>query len=119
MCSVAASTQTPPAQGTPGQGGRGRGQTGPAVVSPEVHADRKVTVRIYAPKATEVTVIGELLNGSQPVPLTKGDDGIWSATVGPLPADIYTYAFNVDGVPTPDPRNPWLKLVANSRAATS
>ncbi|MGB2714403.1 MAG: alpha/beta hydrolase-fold protein [Vicinamibacterales bacterium] len=112
--SAATSAQTPPAQGTPAPGGRGRGQTGPAVVSPEVHADRKVTVRIYAPKATEVTVTGELLNGSQPVALTRGDDGVWSATVGPLPPDIYTYAFNVDGVPTPDPRNPWLKLVAST-----
>ena len=27
----------------------------PAVRSPEVHADRRVTFRIYAPKATEVT----------------------------------------------------------------
>ena len=113
-CLVVVAAQTPPAQGTSGQGGRGRGQAGPPVVSPEVHADRKVSVRIYAPKATEVTVTGELLNGSQPVQLTKGDDGIWSATVGPLPPDIYTYAFNVDGVPTPDPRNPWLKLVAST-----
>src|SRR5215213_5136365 len=42
------------------QGGRG-GPQGPAVVSPEVHADRTVTVRLLAPKATEVTVTGEIL----------------------------------------------------------
>jgi enterochelin esterase family protein len=114
--------QTPapqtPAPGAPAQAGRGRGQAGPPVVSPEVGADRSVTVRIYAPKAAEITVTGELLNGSQPVPLKKGDDGIWSATVGPLPPDIYTYAFNVDGVHTPDPRNPWVKLVSSTGLTT-
>ena len=115
--------QTPPPQGgaaqpAPAQAGRGRGQTGPTVVSPQVNADRTVTVRIYAPKASEVTVTGELVNGSQPVQMTKGDDGIWSATLGPLPVDIYTYAFSVDGVHTPDPRNPWVKLVSGTNLTT-
>lgn len=116
--------QAPPAQGgaaaqpAPAQAGRGRGQTGPTVVSPQVNADRTVTVRIYAPKASEITVSGELLNGSQPVQLTKGDEGVWSATLGPLAADIYTYAFSVDGVHTPDPRNPWVKLVSGTNLTT-
>ena len=115
--------QVPPQPGAaapagPAQGGRGRGQTGPVVVSPQVNADRTVTVRLYAPKADEITVTGELLNGSQPVALTKGDDGIWSATLGPLPPDVYTYAFNVDGVHTPDPRNPWVKLVSSTGLTT-
>ena len=100
-----------------GQAGRGggRGPQGPQVVSPQVNADRTVTVRVLAPKATEVTVTGEILNGSQPKPMTKGDDGIWTATLGPLPPDVYTYAFNIDGVNTPDPRNPWVKLVSQHR----
>ena len=37
--------------------------------------------------------------------MTKGADGIWTVTVGPLAPDIYTYAFNVDGVVALDPRN--------------
>ena len=103
------------AQGAP-QGGRrgGRGgPQGPQVVSPQVNPDRTVTLRLLAPKATEVTVTGEILNG-QPKAMIKGDDGIWTASVGPLPADVYTYAFNVDGVSTPDPRNPWVKLVSGT-----
>ncbi len=99
------------------QGGRG-GPQGPVVVSPEVSGARTVTVRLLAPKATEITVTGEILNGEQPKPMTKGADGIWTATLGPLPPDVYTYAFNIDGVNTPDPRNPWVKLVSGTGLAS-
>jgi enterochelin esterase-like enzyme len=108
------------AAGAPGggrQGGRG-GPQGPVVVSPEVHADRTVTLRVLAPKATEINVTGEILNGAQPKPMTKGDDGIWTATLGPVPPDVYTYAFNIDGVNTTDPRNPWVKLVSSTGLAS-
>ena len=81
-------------------GGRGRG---PAIVSPEVGADRTITLRYLAPNATSVTASGEL--DGKPHPLTKGENGIWSVTIGPLPPDIYTYSFNVDGVVALDPRN--------------
>ena len=121
-CSIALAGQQPPAAGgaaPPGpQAGGGRGQQGPQVVSPEVNADRTVTLRLLAPKATEVTVTGEILNGAQPKPMTKGDDGIWTATLPALPPDVYTYAFNVDGVNTPDPRNPWIKLVSAAGLAS-
>ena len=72
------------------QGGRGggRGPQGPQVVSPQVNADRTVTLRVLAPKATEIRVTGELVNGSDPRPMTKGDDGIWTATLGPVPPDV-------------------------------
>ncbi len=50
--------------------------------------------------------------------MTKGDDGIWTATLGPVPPDVYTYAFNVDGVNTTDPRNPWVKLVSSTGLAS-
>ena len=115
---LTASAQTPQPPGAqPPGGGRG-GPQGPPVVSPEVNRDRTITVRVYAPKATEIRITGEILNGAQPVTMTKGEDGIWSATLGPLPPDIYTYAFNIDGVSTPDPRNPWLKLVAGTGLTT-
>ena len=106
--------------GPAGQAGRGggRGPQGPQVVSPEVNADRTVTLRVLAPKATEITVTGEILNGSQPKPMTKGEDGVWTATLGPVPADVYTYAFNIDGVNTTDPRNPWVKLVSSTGLAS-
>ena len=76
---------------------------GPQVTSPEVTADRRIILRLLAPNAKSVTASGEL--DGKPYPMTKGDNGVWSVTVGPLPPDIYTYAFNVDGVTALDPRN--------------
>ena len=81
-----------------------RAQPRPQVVSPEVGADRTITLRYLAPNAREVVATGEL--DGKPHPLTKGTDGVWSVTVGPLAPDIYTYAFTVDGVVALDPRNP-------------
>jgi enterochelin esterase family protein len=78
-------------------------------VSPEVSADHKVTFRIYAPKATEVTIGGEFLGSLGPTKLTKSDKGVWSVTVGPLTPDLYSYSFSVDGVRTIDPKNPMIK----------
>ena len=75
------------------------------IVSPEVNADRTVTFRLLAPKATRVAVNGDI--GRQA--LTKGDDNLWSVTVGPLDPDIYSYSFDVDGVPTVDPGNGLVK----------
>ena len=75
--------------------------------SPEVGPDHRVTFRIYAPKAEEVTLIGDWIaqglgTGGK---LTKDDKGVWSITVGPLVPDFYSYSFNVDGVRTIDPKN--------------
>jgi enterochelin esterase-like enzyme len=110
---------SPPAQTTPGPGqGGGRGQAGPQVVSPQVNADRTITLRLLAPKADEVTVTGEILNGAQPKAMTRDAEGIWTASLGPLPPDVYTYAFNIDGVNTTDPRNPWVKLVSAAGLAS-
>lgn len=81
----------------------------PQVTSPEVHSDGKLTVRIHAPKATVVTLRGDWMDGPGTVPLVKGDDGVWAATVGPLPADYYSYSLTVDGVRTLDPRNAFIK----------
>jgi enterochelin esterase family protein len=38
--------------------------------------------------------------------MTKGENGIWEITLGPVEAGAYRYNFNVDGVTTIDPRNP-------------
>jgi hypothetical protein len=99
VASIAAAQ--PPAGAPPAPGGRGG--RGPAVVSPEVGADKTITLRYLAPNATSVVASGEL--DGKPHPLTKGENGIWSVTIGPLAPDIYTYAFNVDGVVALDPRN--------------
>ena len=78
-------------------------QTPPPVVSPEITPDRRIVFRLAAPAAKQVTVAGEL--DGEPHPMTRGADGVWTVTVGPLPPDIYTYAFNVDGVSALDPQN--------------
>jgi enterochelin esterase-like enzyme len=96
----------------------GRGAQGPAVVSPQVNADRTVTLRVLAPKATEVAVTGEILNGAQPAPMTRGEEGVWTVTLPAVPPDVYLYAFRIDGVNTPDPRNPWVKLVSGAGLAS-
>jgi len=80
----------------------------PRVVSPEVLADKKVTFRILAPKATEVTLRGDWMTGA-PAKLEKDEKGIWSTTVGPLTPDFYSYGFTVDGVRTLDPQNAMIK----------
>src|SRR5262249_5737670 len=80
---------------------------GQAVRSPEIGADRRVTFRISAPKATEVTVSGEFQSGSKS--LQKNEAGVWSITVGPIEPEIYAYNFTIDGVRTIDPNNPDVK----------
>src|SRR4051812_18909570 len=85
-------------------------QNGPAVVSPEVHADHRVTLRVSAPKAAEVTFKGDWHNDA--LKMDKGADGVWSITVGPLSPSTYIYAFTVDGVTIADPINPRVKLRA-------
>ncbi len=102
------------------QGAGARGGRGPTVTSPEVLADRHITFRILAPNAQSVRVTGgdipELAGGrggaqggTPPPPrgvMTKGDNGIWEVTLGPVDAGAYRYNFNVDGVTVIDPRNP-------------
>jgi enterochelin esterase family protein len=92
-----------------GQPGRvGRGPQGPVVVSPEVQADRHVIFRILAPKAEAVRVAGGDIpgNGQGGAAMTKGENGVWEATLGPIDPGAYRYNFNVDGVSVIDPRNP-------------
>ena len=77
----------------------------PTVRSPEVHADRRVTFRLRAPAAARVELVGEVLQGQPPQAMTKGADGVWTVTVGPLPPEIWIYNFRIEGVELPDPAN--------------
>jgi enterochelin esterase-like enzyme len=79
------------------------------LVSTEVAPDRKVTFRIYAPKAGEVRLRGDWMEGFGTDPLAKDEQGVWSVTVGPLVPDLYSYSFVVDGVKTADPKNALIK----------
>ena len=82
---------------------------GPQVVSPEVSADRRIVLRILAPQAQAVRLNASDMPGVPFGPgtsLTKGSNGVWEITVGPVPAGAYRYTFMIDGVATIDPRNP-------------
>ena len=86
----------------------------PQVVSPEVTSDDHVTFRIYAPNARAVTV-----NGIRHLPdqaMTKDDNGLWSATVGPLSPDIYSYVFSIDGAIVTDPHDRDIKKYFQSES---
>jgi enterochelin esterase-like enzyme len=85
------------------------------LVSPEVLPDGRVTFRIYAPRASEVTLEGDWIPQGRGTggPLQKDEEGIWSITVGPLVPDFYMYTLTVDGVPTIDPQNRELKQGVN------
>ena len=100
----------------------GRGRGGPAVVSPQIENDGRVTFRLFAPQASAVTVSGDICqglvpaetkadtpNGTAPAPsvtMTKSAEGIWSGTtVRPVKPGAWRYLFNVDGVTTVDSRN--------------
>jgi enterochelin esterase-like enzyme len=69
------------------------------IVSPEVHPDRRITFRLKAPKAGNVSLWGEWIPKFNTVETMQRDDrGIWSATVGPVAPAIYSYSFLVDEV---------------------
>jgi enterochelin esterase family protein len=100
--SAAAIAQPRQPQAAPGAG---RGAAAPRVVSPEVLPDNRVTFRLRAPNANEVTV-----NGNWPetgrLRMTKDASGVWSATTpSPVLPEIWTYTFSVDGVQMLDPGN--------------
>ncbi len=81
------------------------GLFGPPLRSPEVHPDRNVTFRLYAPQASSIELVGEVLQGRPPKPMTKDGDGVWNITIGPLPPEIWIYNFRIEGVDFPDPAN--------------
>ena len=77
------------------------------VISPEVSPDRQITFRIYAPKAETVRLTGsDIPENGKGAPLTKGTNGVWEVTVGPIGPGAYRYEFNLDGVPVIDHQNP-------------
>jgi enterochelin esterase family protein len=92
------------------------------VVSPEVHADRTVTFRLYAPKASIVTLTGDWMatptmttRTGGTVKMSKGEDGVWTYTSAPLEATGHLYWLNIDGLNIADPVNP----VSKSRSRTT
>lgn len=73
--------------------------------SPIINPDSTVTISIKAPQAKTVRVDGL---GSSSIELHKSvsEPGLWSVNISLTP-DLYTYYFDVDGVRTLDPANPY------------
>ncbi|MEO8596708.1 MAG: alpha/beta hydrolase-fold protein [Candidatus Solibacter sp.] len=97
----AVSAQQPPAAAPAAPG---RGARPPALRSAEILDDQRVTFRLRAPIATDVVLNGDWPEG-RGVKLTKDDQGVWSATVGPLTPELWYYTFTVDGATVVDPAN--------------
>jgi len=102
--------QAPPA----GRAG-GRGNQPPPIVSCEVKQDRTVIFRLRAAEATDVKVGGDFVQGAQA--MAKGEDGVWTVTLGPLNPAIYSYTFRVNGVSVLDPVNPMIQLGERSSSS--
>ena len=70
-------------------------------------ADGKVTFSIKAPKAAEVRLKGQWTK--QDTALTRGEDGLWSSGAIEVPAGVWEYSFQVDGLNVLDPQNMAIK----------
>ena len=81
-------------------------QFGPRIQSPVVNDDSSITFSIKAPDAKDVSVSFQMQN----YPMVKDAEGVWSATVGPVEPEMYTYAFSVDGLKVLDPSNPEMQV---------
>ena len=71
--------------------------------SPQFNDDGTVTLRVKAPDAKKVTVIGDCIkDGHQDM---TNQDGVWSYTTEVLAPELYNYRFYVDGAETQDAGN--------------
>ena len=71
--------------------------------SVRVLPDGKVLFQIYAPKASAVSVTGDLPWNS-PVKFEKNPDGVWQGVCSGLDDGVFRYSFVVDGVRVQDPK---------------
>ena len=92
---------------------------GQEIESAVVNPDNTVTFRFIAPNAKSVSVAGDFADkaeenpvggvvGTGLLPMTKDKDGVWTLTTKPLESELYMYLFDVDGVATIDPNNPYV-----------
>ena len=74
--------------------------------SPEINADMSVTVRLYAPNAESVILIGDFVDNAT---MERNAEGVWEYTSAPLASELYCYWFNVDGIDhVNDPANSYV-----------
>ncbi|MDR0413519.1 MAG: esterase [Dysgonamonadaceae bacterium] len=85
---------------------------GQEVVSPEIHNDYRVSFRLNAPHALKIELTGDFFPAGEQqdsqgtVEMTKNAQGVWEYTTPePLPSELYSYSFRIDGVKVTDPAN--------------
>jgi enterochelin esterase family protein len=83
-----------------------RNQPAP-IVSPTIQTDGSVLFRMKAPRASEVSLSGQMTTGK--VEMTRGEAGVWSVVLDDVAPGIYEYSFTVDGVKMIDPGNMQVK----------
>lgn len=79
------------------------------LVSPQVNDDNTVTFRLQAPKAKSVRVLADWEQNGGVGTMKKGKDGVWTYTTPKLASEMFTYRFDVDGVVSIDPVNPFTR----------
>jgi len=75
--------------------------------NPQVDAEGSVTFTLAMPNAAKVEL--RLEGVKDPIPMTKGADGVWTVTVPKLAPEFYSYEYMVDGTSVVDPHNTTLK----------
>lgn len=73
---------------------------------------RKIRFQYRNSRPREVSVLGEFSDW-EPIPMEKGENYIWSATVEISPGS-YLYCYDVDGRLIPDPNNPNLQILSGN-----
>lgn len=80
-----------------------QGQFGPTAFT-AVNPDATITFRLFAPEAHSVQVrFANGFEGTRVIGMARGENGVWSATLGPFAPDLYEYSLLVDGVAMADP----------------
>jgi enterochelin esterase family protein len=67
---------------------------------PRIDADSRVEFRIKAPEAQKVQV---QVGTAPTIDMTKGADGVWTATTPPVVPGFHYYYVTIDGVTVDDP----------------
>ena len=68
----------------------------PKFASTKINPDHSITFRYRDPGATAVLCSVE--NVAKPLPMHKDPEGIWTVASAPLPAGIYRYHFEMNGI---------------------
>ena len=75
----------------------------PPLQSHQLNPDNSITFRLSSPSAHTVSLSTDAALKS--LPMSQDAAGIWTVTTPPLPPEIYSYSFRVDGINQLDPYN--------------